>query len=242
MASGAEFIEAAKMGDATKVGALLKADPGLVRAVGGHLKTALHWAAEMDQAEVAAALVEAGADIEARTSWGASPFEWAATMGSSRVADLLLARGATGFTLITAASLGKLPAVRRILESSEELSAHRRTAAPTSPDDQWPADSAHIRRDTVSDALYAAARNGHRDVVAYLLDQGADIDAKGFFGATGLHWAAINGHLETVEFLVKRGASLTIRDSRFDATPEEWAQEGGHSSIEAMLRQARPTA
>lgn len=88
------------------------------------------------------------------------------------MADLLLARGATGLTLITAASLGKLSEVRRIMESSEELSAHRRKGAPTGPDDHWPPDSAHIRKDTISDALYAAARNGHRDVVNYLLDQG----------------------------------------------------------------------
>ncbi len=155
------------------------------------------------------------------------------------MADLLLARGATGFTLITAASLGKLSTVRRIIKSREDLSAHRRRDAPTAPDDHWTSDSAHIRNDTLSDALYAAARNGHRDVVAYLLDRGADIDAKGVFGATGLHWAAMNGHQETVEFLVKRGANLTIRDSKFDATPEEWAQEGGHTSIGATLRQAR---
>lgn len=242
MASEAEFIEAAKEGDATKIRSLLKADPGLVRAVGDHLKTALHWAAEMDQAEVAAALVEAGADIEARTSWGAAPFDWAATMGSSRVAELLLARGSTGLTLITAASLGKLTAVSRIIESSEDLSPHRRRDAPTEPDDHWPPDSAHIRNETISDALYAAARNGHRDVVAYLLDQGADIDARGVFGATGLHWAAINGYQETVKFLVKRGANLTIRDSKFDATPEEWAEEGGHTSIGPILRQSRHTA
>jgi ankyrin repeat protein len=242
MADEVEFIEAAKKGDATKVSLLLKVDPSLVHAVGDHLKTALHWAAEMDRVELAVTLVEAGADIEARTSWGASPLDWAATMGSSRLADLLLARGATGFNLITAAGLGKVSEVRRIIESSEDLSQHRRRDAPSAPDDHWPCDSAHIRKDIVSDALYAAARNGHRDVVAYLLDQGADIDAKGVFGATGLHWAAMNGHQEAVEFLVKRDATLTIRDSKFDAMPEEWAQEGGHRSIETMLRQARQTA
>jgi ankyrin repeat protein len=241
MAQEVEFIEATKKGDASKVRSLLKSNPDLVHAVDNYLKTALHWAAELDQLEVAVALVQAGADIEVRTSWGASPFDWAATMGSSRVADLLLARGATGLTLITAAALGKLPEVRRIIESTEGVSAHLRRDAPTAPDDHWPPDSAHIRKDPMSDALYAAARNGHREVVAYMIDQGADIDAKGVFGATGLHWAAINGHHEVVEFLVKRGANLTIRDSKFDGTAEEWAQEGGHNSIEATLRQAKQT-
>jgi len=237
-----EFIEAAKNGNSAKVESLLKTNPDLARAVGDHLKTALHWAAELDHLEVAAALVGAGADIEARTSWGASPFDWAATNGSSRVAELLLDRGATGLTLITAAALGKFSEVRRIIESREELSMHRRRDAPATPDDRWPSDSAHIRNHTMSDALHAAARNGHRDVVAYLLDQGAEIDAKGVFGATGLHWAAINGHHEVVEFLVKKGANLAINDSKFDATPEEWAQEGGHSAIELTLRQASQTA
>ena len=220
MTNETEFIEAAETGDATKIRSLLSADPGLVRAAGGHLKTALHLAAEMDHVEVAAALVEAGANIEAQTSWGASPFDWAATMGSLRVADLLQAKGASGLTLITAASLGKLSAVRQIIESGEDLSAHRRRDAPATPDDHWSPDSAHILQDTISDALYAAARNGHADVVAYLLDQGADIDARGVFGATGLHWAAINGHQQAVEFLVKRNANLTIKDAKFGGTPE----------------------
>jgi ankyrin repeat protein len=70
MTSDAEFIEAAKNGNATKIRSLLTANPDLVSAVGDHQKTALHWAAEIDHGEVAAALVEAGADIEARTSWG----------------------------------------------------------------------------------------------------------------------------------------------------------------------------
>lgn len=63
MASKAEFIEAAKKGDATMISSLLQADPGVVRAAGDYQKTALYWAGEMDRAEVAAALVEAGAEI-----------------------------------------------------------------------------------------------------------------------------------------------------------------------------------
>ena len=67
-----------------------------------------------------------------------------------------------------------------------------------------------------------ACRNGQTVVAALWLERGADINAKGVFGGTGLHWAAINGHKDTVEFLVAHGADLTIRDTKFGST-----QEGG---------------
>lgn len=204
-------------------------------------KTPLHFAAETDQIEAAQLLIDSGADIEALTSWGATPLDWAAVMGSTRVGDLLLTRAATGLTLIVAGGLGKLETVKSIIESGADLSAHRRRGAPDTPDDHWPADSAHIQGDVLSDALFAAARNGHTEVVEYLLDHGAQVDAKGVFGGTGLHWAAINGHRKTVELLIDRGASLTIRDERFDSTPEGWANEGGHTDLGVVLTRARRT-
>lgn len=156
-------------------------------------------------------------------------------MGSVDVGEFLLARGASGYTLIIAAGLGKLDDVKAIVASDADLSAHRRRSAPDAPNDDWPADSAHIQGDVLSDALYAAARNGHTSVVEYLLDHGASVDAKGIFGATALHWAAINGHRSTVELLVSRGASLSIRDVRFNSTPEGWAIEGGHHDLAQLL-------
>ena len=198
-------------------------------------KTGLHWAAETDQVQAAQTLLDAGADIEAKTSWGATALDWAATMGSVGVGDLLVARGASGFTLIVAAGLGKLEEVKSIVASGVDLNAHRRRGAPESPNDDWPADSAHILHDVLSDAMYAAARNGHTRVVEYLLDHGAAIDAKGVFGATALHWAAINGHRDVVELLVARGASIDIEDARFNSTPAGWAREGGHIELAALL-------
>lgn len=198
-------------------------------------KTGLHWAAETDQVQAAQTLLDSGADIEAKTSWGATALDWAATMGSVGVGDLLVARGASGFTLIVAAGLGKLEEVKSIVASGVDLNAHRRRGAPELPNDDWPADSAHILHDVLSDAMYAAARNGHTRVVEYLLDQGAMIDAKGIFGATALQWAAINGHRGVVELLMTRGASLSIRDARFNSTPAGWAREGGHIELAALL-------
>lgn len=207
MAREDEFLDAAKRGDGPAVADFLRSQPELVRVADEYHKTALHWAAEKNHAETARLLLDAGADIEATTSWGATPLEWAATMGSSSVGDLLLARGAGRFTLIVAAALGKFEEVKFLLDSERD----------------------------VSNALYAAARNGHTEVVEYLLDHGATIDTRGFFGGTGLHWAAINGHRDTVELLIARGASRSIRDEHFDSTPEEWAIEGGHTELATLL-------
>ncbi|MGH7676216.1 MAG: ankyrin repeat domain-containing protein [Gemmatimonadales bacterium] len=238
----AEFLEAVKRGDAAEVSTMIAARPNLARVAGEHGKTGLHWAAESDRVDVARVLIDAGADIEARTSWEASPLDWAATLGSVRVAELLLSRGAGGLTLITAAALGKQRDVAAIVESGADLTPHRRRGAPRTPDGCWPADSAHLLGDVLSDALYAAARNGHGQTVEYLLARGARIDAKGVFGATALHWAAFNGHAGIVELLLARGANVTLQDARFDATPEGWAAENGHAAIAAALRRRRRTA
>jgi ankyrin repeat protein len=233
------LFDAVRRGQTSEAASLLRVHSDLVRAAGDHAKTGLHWAAETDHVDVARVLLDAGADIEARTAWGATPLDWAATMGSVRVADLLIARGASGVTLVVAAALGKLDLVAARLSSAGDLSVERRRGAPESPDDHWPFDSAHLRGDVRSDAMYAAARNGHTAVVEYLLAQGASIDAKGVFGGTALHWAAINGHRHTVDLLVARGANLTGRDARFDAIPEDWAREGGHLDIAGTLAARR---
>jgi ankyrin repeat protein len=235
MNGAAAMLQAVRDGDVLLVGRLLSDDPGLVRGTDEYLKTPLHWAAEYNHYDIARMLLDAGADLEATTSWGATALDWAGTMGSTRVADLLLARGAKGMNLIAAASLGKLDLVREFLDSGAPLAAR---PVPLEPDDHWPADSARMKGDMISNAFYGACRNGHTAVAAFLLDRGADVNAKGVFGGTGLHWAAINGHKEAVAFLVVRGADLTIRDARFNSTPEGWAAEGQHQEIRESLAAA----
>jgi len=232
MGGAAAILQAGKDGNAPLVLRLLDEDPRLVGASDDHLKTPLHWAAEKDYDDVAKVLLEAGADIEAKTSWGATPFEWAATMGSTKVADQLLERGAKGLNLVSAASLGRLDVVQKFLDSGHRSGM----CVPKEPDDHWVADSAKMKGDVISHAFYGACRNGHTAVAALLLDRGADVNAKGVFGGTGLHWAAINGHKETVEFLLAHGADRTIRDAKFHSTPEGWAAEGRHHEIRELLR------
>ncbi len=238
MKGAAAILQAVREGDVPVVKRLLSDDPRLVGATDDHLKTPLHWAAEQDHHDVAKMLLDAGADLEATTSWGATPLDWAATMGSAKVADLLLSRGAQGMNLVAAASLGRLDLVCEFLDSGTPLASLARRALPAEPNDHWVTDSACMKGDVISDAFYGACRNGHTAVAAVLLERGANVNAKGVFGGTALHWAAINGHEDTVAFLVAHGVDLTIRDTKFDSTPEGWAAEGEHDEIRELLRRS----
>jgi hypothetical protein len=50
-----------------------------------------------------------------------------------------------------------------------------------------------------------AAGNGELEVVKFLVQNGANVNAKNNFGTTPLIWAAINNELEVVKFLVQNG-------------------------------------
>lgn len=146
---------------------------------------------------------------------------------------------ARGDGLIHAASLGRIEDVEGFLKAGPDLARHRRQGAPPAPDDHWPADSAHLPGDVSSDALYGAPRNGHANVVVLLLDRGASVDAKGVFGGTALHWPAMNGHRATVASFSNEAADRGVRDVRFGSTAAEWAVEGGHPEIAAMIEGVR---
>jgi uncharacterized protein len=215
------MIEAVTANDLDQARELLKAKPALANARhdftterGAFYKMPLHYAAEKNLKAMAELLIAAGAELEAETSWGATPLKWAANCAGYDVAETLLAPGADGMSLWVAAGLGKLESVKSFLEAAE------------------PPDAARI-----DDAFYIACRNGHTDIARLLRAHGAQVDARGFFGATGLHWAAINGHIATVEFLLQQAANLELRDEEFDATPLGWARTGGHQDIVDFLLQ-----
>ena len=46
------------------------------------------------------------------------------------------------------------------------------------------------------DGLMKAAVGGHLDVVRFLLDRGADVNARNESGDTALTWAVRGGHIE----------------------------------------------
>ncbi|WP_425306695.1 ankyrin repeat domain-containing protein [Cupriavidus pauculus] len=62
--------------------------------------------------------------------------------------------------------------------------------------------------------LHYAATNGHNDVVKYLVDHAAYIDAESPNGTTPLMMAARGGHIETVKLLLDEGADMRLKNQQ----------------------------
>lgn len=76
-----------------------------------------------------------------------------------------------------------------------------------------------------STALHWAAYGGQYDVVKYLLEHGADVNAKDNNDRTPLMDAAQEGHLEVVKYLVEHGAKVTDR---------AWEQAVGSGNLDLV--------
>lgn len=121
-----------------------------------HAETPLHWAASSDDVDVAGALIEGGADIEATGAsiGGGTPLDDAVGYGCWHVARLLVERGARVEGLWQAAAMGMMTRVEALM------------AADPSPS---PGEVDH--------AFWQACHGGQRRVAEYLLGRGADINA-----------------------------------------------------------------
>ena len=62
---------------------------------------------------------------------------------------------------------------------------------------------------TNNQALIYASKNGHLDVVEYLVDHGANLNVE---DDNSLQWASSKGHLKVVEYLVDHGANVNAQD------------------------------
>ena len=84
--------------------------------------------------------------------------------------------------------------------------------------------------------LWVAAVNGHSDVVATLIDLGADPSSATIDGLTGLHWAALKGDVATCRTLLEGGADVNARSIVQQNTPlhEVW-NGGGQPQVARLL-------
>jgi ankyrin repeat protein len=173
--------DAVKAGEVEALRAELAADPSLAHARPDGHRTLLHvltdWPGHLPRAtETLAALVEAGADVNARTDGdtGETPLHWAASADDVELIDGLLDAGADieatgaviggGTALDDAWAFGQWNAARRLVERGARptlLAAAALGLELTAEGD-------------VTEAFWAACHGGQREAAEALLARGAD--------------------------------------------------------------------
>lgn len=209
--------------------------------------TPLHGAVVFGRADVAKLLVENGANLQVRNNDGGTPadalhLDWRTTTfigglmgveveeniavmqsGRNEIAKLFGVKEFDSKDIPSAQDLsgavfiGDLAAVKQALTDG---------ANPNAQDPQ-----------SGSTMLATAALMGHTEVVALLLEHGADVNVKSRDGGTALHAAAFLGRVETVKLLLEKGANTTLRNNMggiaIDGAKLDWAFAKG---IIAMLQ------
>ncbi|MFC1492769.1 ankyrin repeat domain-containing protein [candidate division KSB1 bacterium] len=82
--------------------------------------------------------------------------------------------------------------------------------------------------------LLRAAIGGHTDLVEYLIDKGANIEAKERYQMTPLFWAINQKHTDTAKLLIEKGAYISVKNI-FQSQPLVPAAEGNMREIVELL-------
>ena len=209
------FVNHDKSGELTHLlltaGALVDGEPG-------DGETPLITAASYREPRVAAALIGAGADLEA-TGYavkGGTALAHAIEFGAPEIVSMLIAAGARVRTLADAAGAGAIQGMLESVTGEQER----------------------------AQALRAAALCERLPVIDQLLDTGIDVNRLIEEG-TALHWAAWEAKLASVRHLIARGADFRLADPQHQGTPLGWAKHrvaecphahpGGHGEVIRLL-------
>ena len=126
-----DLVKAVKTGMTDRVQEILAQDPSLIQFRDADGSTLLHYAAWKGHADVAAVLLDAGADVNAQDNnghYGGTPLHTAAHGNQQPGAELLIARGAdvnvrsgNGRTPLEETAIHKATAVANLLRRAEAV-------------------------------------------------------------------------------------------------------------------------
>jgi ankyrin repeat protein len=186
------LMTCARAGDANAVKALLARGADVNAREHEHDQTALMWAAAQRHPDVVQLLVDARADLRARSRIYAQTVvgEQTQRAGREELNYTVLRGGATA--LLFAARVGDVDSARLLLKAGAD------------PNDAQP--------DGVS-ALVLASHSDTGAVAALLLEHGADPNASGG-GYSALHAVVLRGDLHLVKTLLERRADPNLRTTK----------------------------
>ncbi|MEQ8433893.1 MAG: ankyrin repeat domain-containing protein [Oceanicaulis sp.] len=212
--------------DADAFDAALAAGENVNARLGGEQgPTPLMWAASAGRVDFVEALLEAGADIDARDQTGDSPINYAAFRARPAAVAALLSAGADttirghGNAAEIAARRGNQDVLALVLDARGEgpdrsvVEAALEAAAIADDADTVAAlaalsDVTAARDFAGRPVLHAAARAGSVAAIDALIDAGASVGTADFIGYTALMEAAREGRTEAVLALIEAGADI----------------------------------
>jgi ankyrin repeat protein len=202
------------------VRAMVEADPELLRrrmSRNEHGRYALHHAVVRDRPAMVDLLLQLGADANAADLTGAAPIAYA---HRPEVVQLLLDAGGK-LDLIGALTLGRTDLAEALLEEDAAR------LGPDGPDAM---------------ALHQAVDRRDAKAVRWLIEHGADVDAKRVIydcNQTALHMCAERGLTDIAALLLTAGADTTILDDRFQADALGWAEYCKRPEVARLIRAHR---
>ena len=183
----------------------------------------LHEAVLLNDPILIKALIEGGADVNARDKLGTTPLHVAGMNGYREIASLLIEQGAD----VNAGDVRELTPVHAAAwtgyrDTVALLITHGANIDARDKDGLTP--------------LHTAALAGRTDTVALLIEMGADVNAKNKIALTPLHAAALAGYRETVALLIAKGADVDVR-SKDGLTPLQLASQKKHLEVVKLLQE-----
>jgi len=174
------------------------------------------------------ALLEAGADVNAKLGQGSPAIFIAAGRGDAALVEAVLAAGpdltvrdSTGWALLNRAC--------RQNSGGEVIDLLLAAGAET----------LEVSGDAVgSYAIHECAYVGDQAAIEAFLAHGVDVNQRqADYEATPLIVAAWRGHQELVEYMLSQGADPTLT-GRDNSTARDWALQEGHTDVAAVLEAA----
>jgi ankyrin repeat protein len=195
--------------------------------------TALHCAAEQEQADVVKLLIGAGADVNARDSLGRTALHYAAWFSSKEVVSTLVQNGANmnaedddEDTPLSFASLfnHRHPEVAVYLE---ELGAINNPSFIRRVDKCTDVNAKNEEGETL---LHEAASEGYYNAAKRLIQKGSNVNARDADGGTPLHASIWRCNPHLIKLLIESRADVDAKD------------DGGETALHMAARQSRRSA